>query len=200
MIIFGLTGGVASGKSFVARLLEDQGAVLFDADAHAHAVLDEPEVRDALIERWGESVMCEGDLDRQAIAKRVFAPGEDALKDRQFLEGLIHPRVRQRLEEDLAAAEIDGATVAVLDVPLLLEASWADICTAVLFVDTPEKVRRERAAVRGWSAEEFAQREAAQMPITRKKSLADAEIPGETESEAVKGVSEAWRKWVTTGP
>ena len=76
MIVFGLTGGIASGKSFVASLFAERGAVVIDADRHAHAVLAEPEVIDALRRRWGDAVVGDdGGLRRREVARRVF--GED---------------------------------------------------------------------------------------------------------------------------
>lgn len=197
MTIFGLIGGIASGKSFVAALLAERGAVVLDADRYAHAVLDEPEVRAALIERWGAGIeMADGSLDRGEIAQRVFGETEQAVAERQFLEGLIHPRVRERLREELQAARERGAPAAVLDIPLLIEAHWADECDAVLFVDTPAGVRQARAAERGWTPEELARREAAQTPVEVKRAGAAAVIPGTDEGAARTAVAEAWDRWV----
>lgn len=197
MTIFGLTGGIASGKSFVAALLAERGAVVLDADRHAHAVLDEPEVRAALVERWGAGIEAEdGSLNRGEIAGRVFGDSDEALAGRRFLEGLVHPRVRQRLRTELEAARADEAPAAVLDIPLLIEAGWADECDAVLFVDTPAEVRRARAAERGWSADELAQREAAQTPVEQKRSRADEVIPGDDERAARDALTEIWDRWV----
>jgi dephospho-CoA kinase len=200
MILFGLTGGIASGKSHVAGLLAGQGAVLLDADRHAHTVLADPEVRDALVARWGAEILDQqGDLQRSALAERVFGESGDATTERRFLEGLVHPRVRELLRADLAAAHISGAPAVVLDIPLLHEAGWADECDAILFVDASDMIRHERAAKRGWSAEELAQREQAQMPMDKKRELADMVISGETEAAAKQGVDEAWRRWVVNG-
>lgn len=200
MIVFGLTGGVASGKSFVARLLAERGAVVFDADRHAREVLDEPAVRSALVERWGPGIVGEGgELDRRAIAERVFGSDSEAVAERRFLEGQVHPRVRERLRSDLEAARRDGTSVAVLDIPLLLEAGWRDSCDVVVFVDTPQEARQSRAAERGWSDEELARREAAQMPIQEKRSRADFVVPGGDESAARRAVGEAWERWADGG-
>ncbi|QDT68695.1 Dephospho-CoA kinase [Planctomycetes bacterium MalM25] len=197
MTIFGLTGGIASGKSFVAALLAERGAVVLDADRHAHAVLDEPAVRAALVERWGAEIVAEdGSLNRAAIAGRVFGDSDEALAERRFLEGLVHPRVRERLRDELEAARQRGVPAAVLDIPLLIEAGWAEECDTVLFVDTPAGVRQARAAERGWSPEELVRREAAQTPIEEKRKTATAVIPGVDETAAQAAVEKAWGRWV----
>ncbi|QDV73603.1 dephospho-CoA kinase [Botrimarina mediterranea] len=198
MIILGLTGGVASGKSFAGGLLAERGAVVLDADRHAHAVLGERAVLEALVERWGDSILAEdGALRRSEVAKQVFGDSPEAIAERRFLEGLVHPRVRERLKAELANAAQRGVAVAVLDIPLLFEAGWADECDAVLFVETPLEIRRQRAAVRGWSAEELARREASQMPIEEKRAAADEIIPGDSETAAREAVERVWRTWVT---
>lgn len=197
MTVFGLTGGIASGKSFVAGLLAERGAAVLDADRHAHAVLGEPAVRDALVQRWGDEILAgDGSLRRGEIARRVFGEGDGALAERRFLEGLVHPRVRERLHAELAEARDRGASAAVLDIPLLIEAGWADECDAVLFVDTPDAVRRERAAGRGWSADELARREASQTPLAEKRERADVVVPGAEEATARRAVEAAWARWV----
>jgi dephospho-CoA kinase len=202
MIILGLTGGIASGKSFAGGLLAERGAVVLDADRHAHAVLGEPAVLEALVGRWGDSILAEdGSLRRSEVAKRVFGDTPAAIAERRFLEGLVHPRVRQRLKAELAEAARRGVPVAVLDIPLLFEAGWADACAAVLFVDTPLEIRQQRAAKRGWSAEELARREASQMPVDEKRAAADEVIPGDNEAAARAAVERIWRKWASsTGP
>ncbi|MEO0531092.1 MAG: dephospho-CoA kinase [Planctomycetota bacterium] len=193
MIVFGLTGGIASGKSFVAGLLAEHGAVVLDADRHAHAVLRTPEVQAALVQRWGTAIVdADGELRRGEIARRVFGTEESAFAERRYLEELVHPRVRERLEADLAAAEQGGAPAAVLDVPLLIEAGWAERCDVVLFVDTPKEFREARAAERGWSPEDLAAREAAQTPLAAKRTKADFVVPGDDEAAARKAVSTAW--------
>jgi dephospho-CoA kinase len=202
MTILGLTGGIASGKSFAGGLLAERGAVVLDADRHAHAVLGDPAVLRALVERWGDAVLADdGLLRRSEVARRVFGDSPEAIAERRFLEGQVHPRVRERLKAELLEAAQRGVPVAVLDIPLLFEAGWADECDAVLFVDTPLEIRQQRAAQRGWSAEELARREASQMPVEEKRAAADEIIPGDNEAAARVAVDRIWRKWASsTGP
>lgn len=198
MTILGLTGGIASGKSFVGSLLAERGAVVLDADRHAHAVLGEEAVRKAMVDRWGDAILADdGSLRRGEVARRVFGDGAEATAERRFLEGLIHPRVRQRLRAELDDAARRGVAVAVLDIPLLFEAGWADECDAVLFVDTPLEVRRQRAAERGWSAEELARREASQRPVDQKRADADVILPGANESDARAAIDRLWPQWAS---
>lgn len=197
MIVFGVTGGIASGKSFVARELGELGAIVLDADRHARAALDDPSVQALLVERWGNAVhRSNGEIDRRAIADRVFGDSEAATEERRFLEGLVHPVVRERLRDELDAAKASGAPAAVLDVPLLLESGWAEQCDVVLFADTPEAVRQQRAAERGWDARELARREAAQRPLGEKRAKADAVVPGDDPAGCRDAVTAVWRQHV----
>src|SRR5262245_58905271 len=104
MITIGVVGGVASGKSLVAKVLVDRGAGLLDADRAGHAVLAEDvAVQQALRQRWGDSAFKDdGTVDRKAIAERVFGNGEAAERDREFLEVLTHPRISERLKANAA--------------------------------------------------------------------------------------------------
>ncbi|MCG8450740.1 MAG: dephospho-CoA kinase, partial [Pirellulales bacterium] len=173
MHVFGLVGGIASGKSAVAKELAALGAVVLDADQAAHKVLNLPEVRQALLDRWGESIVLEsGEVDRSAIAERVFADSPTGADDLDFLEKTLHPKIRTQFESELAARAKDGTAVAVIDAPLLLEAGWRNLCDSVIFVDCPYETRLQRALQRNWTSAQFAAREAAQMPIKEKRQSA----------------------------
>src|SRR3954453_3994323 len=99
MKIIGLVGGVASGKSLVAQMLVELGAVHLDADRTGHAILaEDADVRRALINHWGDSILdSNGQMDRSAVARKVFGPSAAAAEERKFLEDLLHPRIRIRL-------------------------------------------------------------------------------------------------------
>ncbi|HZZ74119.1 MAG TPA: dephospho-CoA kinase [Pirellulales bacterium] len=172
--IVGLLGGVASGKSWVARQLQARGARLFDADRVGHEVLLEPEIKTALRNRWGAAVFSKGEVSRPAIAKLVFAPEPAGTPELTFLENLVHPRITARLRDETAAlASAQGSHVLVLDAPILLKAGWDRLCDRILFVDAPRDVRLARALHRGWTAAEFAAREAVQEPLAEKRDRAD---------------------------
>ncbi|MCA9239847.1 MAG: dephospho-CoA kinase [Planctomycetales bacterium] len=198
MLTIGLTGGIASGKSTVAQILQEQGAVVLDADRFAHEVLQVPEVVAELAERWGQGVLRDdGSVDRQRLAERVFGETDAAVAERRFLEQMVHPRVRERLEQELEQQSQAGGRVAVLDVPLLLDAGWREMCDLVLFVDSPQDARLARAVERGWDPHELAQREAAQLPISEKRQQADAVIANDSDRHTLRRRTlEFWHGWV----
>jgi dephospho-CoA kinase len=170
MLTIGLIGGVASGKSAVAAALAKRGAVIFDADKIGHAVLQRPAVRDELVVRWGREILDgAGGVSRPAVAKLVFGETAEAKGNRQALEELLHPLIRAQIEAEIRQLP-DAVPAVVIDAPLLIESGWNDVCEAVIFVDAPREQRLARAQQhRGWSPEEFARREAAQMPIDEKR-------------------------------
>ncbi len=204
MKTIGLVGGVASGKSRVARMLAELGAGVLDADRTGHAVLaEDADVRAALRQRWDEVVFAaDGSVDRAAVGKRVFATDSRGEEDRQFLEGLLHPRIRRRLEAERDQFAAEGRAAIVLDAPLLLEAGWGKaLCDIVIFVDAPPEVRLARARGRGWSDAEFARREAAQWPVEEKRRHADVVIQNDgSEEELRQAVDQFWRNWVVPNP
>lgn len=174
MLIIGLTGGIASGKSTVANELAELGAVVLNADEAAHRVINAPEVRAELVTRWGDSILlASGDVNRRAVAERVFDKNAAATAERAFLENLLHPRIRAEFEAEIERLRETGAFGVVIDAPLLLEAGWDGICDAVVFVDSPFADSRKRAEkLRNWSLAEFEARMAAQMPIEEKRNRA----------------------------
>jgi len=169
--VIGLAGGVGAGKSTVARMLGELGCVVSDSDAHARAALDRPEVRDRLVDWWGEEVVgADGRVDRRRVARIVFEDPEA----RKKLESVVHPLVHEGRMEDMERARAIGAPALVIDAPLLLEAGVDRECDAVIFVDAPEAVRRERVRrERGWDASELERREKAQIPMEQKRRRAD---------------------------
>lgn len=166
MIVVGLVGRMAAGKSTVARMFAALGAHVIDADAIAHEVLDEPDVRQSVVTRFGAGVAGpDGRVSRRALADVVFAgdaAAEAALAD---LEAIVHPRVRERMEaalEALRRAEAAGGpAVAVLDVPLLVQAGWAGACDRIVVVECAEPERRRRLEARGIGPSQRAARDRA---------------------------------------
>lgn len=155
----GLTGGIASGKSTVAAILVDLGAVLIDGDALAREVVARGTPGLAqVVEEFGEEVLTpDGDLDRPALGRIVFA--DEAARRR--LEAITHPLIFVRYAELEAAAPPDA--VVVHDIPLLAESGRADTFDAVVVVDVPVEVQIERMVRdRGWTREEAESRIAAQ--------------------------------------
>jgi len=165
----GLTGGLGSGKSTVAALLGEHGAVIIDADVVAREVVraGTPGFA-AVVARFGPDVVGrDGELDRAALARIVFADGA-ALDE---LNAIVHPLVGSRSAE-LAAAEPPGAVV-VHDIPLLAENGLADRFDTVVVVEADREIRLARLAERGLSRAEAEARMAAQATDEQRRAIAD---------------------------
>jgi dephospho-CoA kinase len=146
----GLTGGIGAGKSEALAALERLGAATISADAVVHDLYDDPEVRAAVVARWGGEVAPDGRVDRSAVARRAFAT--DA--DREWLEQLIWPKVGQRIAEWRAVeSQKDPPPRAlVVETPLLFEAGLESGYDATIAIVADEEVRAARAGARGHEA------------------------------------------------
>jgi len=195
MILIGILGGVASGKSEVSSRLRSLGAAVLDADRVGHAVLREAEVRQAVQRRWGEAVLdAAGEIDRRKVAEIVFAAAPESRAELTFLEQLTHPLIGQRLQEQLAELHREGVRAAVLDAPVMLKAGWDRLCQRIVFVDAPRDVRLARARQRGWTEADFAAREAAQESLETKRSRADVTLDNSlTRQHLYAQVDRFWR-------
>ncbi|HUY36693.1 MAG TPA: dephospho-CoA kinase [Pirellulales bacterium] len=198
MKVVGLLGGVASGKSLVARQLCDLGAGLLDGDRAGHEALRLPEVQRLVKERWGEAVFAaDGQVDRRALARIVFAPPPGGPCELEHLERITHPRITQSLRDQIAALAAEGRPAAVLDAPVMLKAGWHEFCHFIVFVDVSKEVRQVRSQQRGWSQEDFAAREAAQESLDVKRRLADTIVDNSGSPEATRAqVERLWRSLV----
>lgn len=166
--MLGLLGGVASGKSAVARLFEELGGQVLDADQAGHQVLGRPDVKAEIQERWGRGVFTpQGEVDRPALGRIVFADPA-ALKR---LEEITHPHIGVLLRERAKQLTARGAAAILLDAAVMLKAGWEKLCDALIFVDAPRELRLARAKRRGWSEQDFDRREAAQEPVEEKRRL-----------------------------
>lgn len=167
VIVVGLIGKIGAGKSTVARRLADHGAHVLDADAIAHEVLDEPDVQAAVAARFGGDILdSAGRVCRSRLASRVFGPAAEQAAALEALEAIVHPRVRERMERELERLRglpaADGRpTVAVLDIPLLVQSGWAAACDRLVVVECADEIRRERLFRRGIDPGQQAAREAA---------------------------------------
>ena len=163
MIVVGLTGRIGAGKSTVAGLFADRGAIVVDADRLAHEVLVEPEVAAIVAERFGPAVVAaDGSIDRRSLAKQVFGPTAEHAAALECLEAIVHPRVAARIDAILDARSSGAPSrPVVLDVPLLLKSGIIRRCTHLVEVICDEPVRRARLAARGWAPAEIDARDAA---------------------------------------
>jgi dephospho-CoA kinase len=141
----GLTGGIGAGKSEALAALARLGAATISTDAVVHALYEEPEVRDAVVARWGPEAAPGGRVDRSAVARFAFASPDD----RAWLEQLLWPRVGQRVAEWRATA---SGRALVVETPLLFEAGLEGAYDATIAIVADENVRTERARARGHAA------------------------------------------------
>jgi len=189
--VIGLTGNMGTGKSTVLQILRELGAQVIDADAVTRQVMRRGEPAfDAIVAEFGPEVVGpDGELDRAALARRVFS---DPAALRR-LEEIVHPATVARVREEIARAT---APVVVVEAIKLLEAGMArELCDAVWVVDAPEEVCIARlAAGRGISPEEARRRLAAQTPQAEKRAAADVVIDNSGDLEETRRqVLEAWQ-------
>jgi dephospho-CoA kinase len=184
--VIGITGGIGAGKSAVADALRSLGCVVSDSDAHARAVFAQPDVQQAMRERWGCRACVAGDasnpVDRGAVGHIVFSdPAE-----RVWLESLIHPSIHALREAEFAAAPA-GTPALAIDAPLLLESGLGSACDAIVFVDAPDALRLDRVSRnRGWSEADWRRRESAQWPLDRKREAADHVVRNDGDPESLR--------------
>jgi len=174
--VLGIVGGVSSGKSTVAGYFQDLGARVVDADLLCHEALKDPKIQERVVHQFGLEVLGpDGVIDRTRL-KGVFQAPEDLKR----LESILHPVVISRILELLEEAHRDAISLLILDAPLLLETGLDSLCNAIIFVETAESTRRERASSRGISGEDWKRRENIQKRIHQKKAQADYIIDNQT--------------------
>lgn len=190
----GLTGGIASGKSTAATLLEEHGALVVDADVLARQVVEPgtPGLA-AVVARFGPAVLApDGRLDRGALGRLVFAADAGSTAARRDLEAVVHPAVRARAAE-LEARAAPGQVV-VHVIPLLVETGQADAFDLVVVVDVAADVQRARLLARGGLSEAEADaRIAAQSSRTDRLAAADVVLDNSGDrADLVRHVTELW--------
>jgi dephospho-CoA kinase len=190
--IIGLTGGIASGKSMVARILEGLGGVVIDADQLARAAVapGEPAYH-AIVAEFGEGILKpDRTINRQALARIVFADPQA----RRCLELITHPAIAQKAEQKLAALRRAGTAVAIYMAPLLIEAGVVSRVDEVWVVYADSQTQVARLMQRdGLSRAEALQRLAAQMPMDEKRMYGKVVIDNRgTPEETEQQVREIW--------
>ncbi|WP_416140864.1 dephospho-CoA kinase [Halomonas sp. HK25] len=198
-MIIGVTGGIASGKSTVARAFAALGAPWVDADDVAREVVEpgEPALEE-IADRYSRAkespvLNDDGTLNRRALREIVFAdPAE-----RRWLESVTHPRIRTRLLEHLARLEAEGAPYVLLVSPLLFESGQSKMTDRTLVIDVPEALQIERTAARDDVDEAQARAiVAAQMPRAERLARADDVLDNGGSEEAMRRrVSELDRRY-----
>ena len=172
MLLAALTGNIASGKSYVARLLRQKGAFVVDADHLARdAVAPGSAGLNAIRARWGDKVMAlDGTLDRATLRRIVFANATE----REALNAIVHPEVERLRALAVAAARSRGERIVICDIPLLYEKHLENQFDLVMLVDAPDDLRLARLTVlRGLTDDEARAMMQAQLPSAGKRQRAD---------------------------
>jgi dephospho-CoA kinase len=172
MILIGLTGNIASGKSEVAKMLGDRGATVIDADVLAREVVrPETQALKDIVKRWGKDILKkDGSLDRAALRQIVFADQSEL----DALNRIVHPGVTRLRDREIARARERGDQIVVCVIPLLFERNLVEEFDAIVLVDTARPLRLERmVASRGLEATDAMNMIAAQMPAELKRARAD---------------------------
>lgn len=187
----GLTGGIGSGKSTVARMLAQRGAVIVDADQVAREVVEpgQPALAEIATRFGARLIRADGGLDRAGLAALVFADSAE-LAD---LDAIMHPRIAQRVAERFAQAQAEGAQVVVYDMPLLVENGLTRDVDMVVVVSAPVAVRVDRLAARGVGRADARARMAHQATDAQREAVADIVLDnGGTPEQLEAQVDRAW--------
>ncbi len=172
MIVLGIVGTPAGGKSTVAERLVELGATWINADLIAKEVLERPDIQDDLKQHFGAAIVDRNSkVDRAKLAALVFGDDDASRRRLEYLEGLIHPETKKLITNHLFRFEKRGDVVAILDVPLLYKSSWDRSCDEIWCVDADKDIRIERARMRGWTPKQLQARENNQLNIEEKKRL-----------------------------
>ena len=192
MLLVGLTGNIASGKSTVAQLLSERGATIIDADVLARRAVERgSKAFDAIVKRWGTSVLApDGHLDRALLRRAVFGNPREL----EALNDIVHPEVERLRQQRTDEARSRGDRIVVCDIPLLFEKKMVDRFERIILVDAPRPLRLERLVMdRGLRETEAMDMIAAQMPAELKRARADFVIDNATTlTQLEQRVAEVW--------
>ena len=191
MLIIGLTGSVASGKSTVAGWIAQRGIAIHDADSAVHSLLaaDGAAVPD-IMARFGRSILADdGGIDRKKLGNHVF----EHPQDRKILESILHPMLRQHRDQFLADHRRSGSKIVVLDVPLLFETGGDTLCDYVVVVHAGEDTIWRRALARpGMTENKLAGILKTQMPDSEKCQRADFVLDTDLSPEVTRQHLSSW--------
>ena len=168
ILIIGITGSIACGKSLVSNYLQEKGYTIIDADKIGHMALENDEVKKQLVNKFGKSIRKDNEINRVTLGKLVFENNEN-LKE---LNNIIHPQIRKNISEQIQVHK--NEKLVFVDVPLLFEAKFDDLVEKIVVVSLDEKIQLERLMNRNsLSKEEALQRIKSQIPVREKEKLGD---------------------------
>ena len=198
MIVIGVTGGIASGKSTVSRMLSELGAVVIDADKVGHeAFRPHTEAWRKVVAAFGKSILGQNEeIDRSKLSQLVFNDPK-ALKR---LNRIMHPLMHRIVEQKIEALRHQGVEVVVLEATLLIEAKWTDLVDQVWVTIAPEaKVIERLCTQKGFTEEQAKARINSQTPISQRAKQADVVIRNDSDVDMLKKkVEELWRNLQST--
>ncbi len=197
MKVIGLTGGIGSGKSTVARFFEACGAVHIDADQVAHEIYDKsPQLLEALVQSFGKSILDQTGkkIDRAALAKIVFKNAQDL----KTLERMVHPLIRLEIEKKIESARKAHAPLVIVDAALLIETGFYKNYDGLIVVKADEDTQINRVQKRDeCSQKEVLQRMKHQLPLNEKLKVANWLIDNSGElKETQKQTETLYRKMI----
>lgn len=181
MKLYGLTGGIGSGKSTSGRLLAGRGVPVTDADIIARQIVEpgEPALEEIRRRFGGEVIGTDGRLRRDELARRIFGNAAE----RKDLEAILHPRIREVWSGTVEAWRAQGKAAGVVVIPLLFETNAARFFDAVICVACTAATQRDRLRERGLDEKQIDQRLNAQWPLAKKMELANFVVWTEGEQE-----------------
>jgi dephospho-CoA kinase len=174
-LVIGLTGGIASGKSTVSNMLKEMDITVIDADVEARLAVEKEEpAYQKIIAEFGDDILLDTEeIDRVKLGSIIFHNAEK----RQLLNGIVHPEVRKRMNNQVEAARARGEQVIVLDIPLLFESKLTHMVEKTILVYVDRDIQLNRLMERNdLSLEDAEARISSQMPLSDKVALADAVI------------------------
>ncbi len=195
--VIGITGGIASGKSTVAKMLGSLGASVINADKICHQLINTEEIREKISKKWGNNVQNkDGKINRRTLGKIVFADKAKLLT----LNRIIHPKVIKQIKSQISElTDKDKTNVIVLDAALLVESNLTNLCDTILFVDARKHICTKRARKsRKWPLHETTKREKFQYSMRKKKEMADIIINNNSSKlNTLNQVKDFWNQFIT---
>ena len=196
MLVIGLTGGIGTGKSEVARLLESLGAAPINADQIGHeAYTPHSETWNLVVDAFGEGILQEtGEIDRRALGGIVFSDPEEMAK----LNSIMHPQMASMVTDRIDSLRGDGAEVVVVEAAVLFEAGWETLVDEVWSTDSPVEIVVQRLqAARGISPEEARKRIDSQMDREERLGRSDVVVDNSGDvARLERTVRELWQSRV----
>jgi dephospho-CoA kinase len=195
--VIGIAGGIASGKSTIAEMLESLGADIIDADKICHRLINTKDIACKITKRWGDHILDDhGKVKRHMLAEIVFSEREEV----SALNSIIHPKAIKEIKSRVAKLQAEAATKAiVLDAALVVESNLIDICDIMLFVDTKKNRCKTRVQnSRKWPLDEITKREKFQGLLQQKREIADVVINNNhSKEDTLYLVKDFWYQFIT---